>query len=240
MDLTLSPVAYVRSPFAGKFGAPRQPGLVTEATGTVEFLPGFDREEMVRGLGDFSHLWLIFGFHLIEEKTWHPTVRPPRLGGNERVGVWASRSPFRPSPLGLSLVALRKVRIENHRASLEISGLDLVDRTPVYDVKPYLPWCEAEPDATAGWAAESASALDLPVLWLPEARALLEKILVSSPNFQLLVEQTLLADPRPAYHGSSQQQTARSYGVALGGWNIRWQVEETRLVVSALEPAVDA
>src|SRR3954466_14131525 len=137
----IKPIAFLRTPFAEKFGVPRQSGLVMAAEGRVEFLPEFAAPDFVRGLEDFSHVWLVTGFHLNPPWAGAATVRPPRLGGNERVGVFASRSPSRPNGLGLSLVELRNVEA----GRLIVAGVDAVDGTPVYDVKPYLPWCEAKP-----------------------------------------------------------------------------------------------
>src|SRR5688572_13757682 len=141
----LNPVAILRTPFAEKFGVPRQSGLAPAAEGRVEFLPEFAAPEFVRGLEEFSHFWLITGFHLNPPWDGAATVRPPRLGGNERVGVFASRSPSRPNGLGLSLVELLEVK----PGLLRVGGVDAVDGTPVYDVKPYLPWCEAKREAPA-------------------------------------------------------------------------------------------
>ena len=149
-DVRISPVAFLRTPFAEKFGVPRQGGLVPAAEGTVEFLPAFAALEFTRGLEAFSHVWLVTGFHENPPWTGSAVVRPPRLGGNERVGVFASRSPNRPNGLGLTLVRLRSVE----PGALRVAGVDAVDGTPVYDVKPYLPWCEAVPDARADWRSE--------------------------------------------------------------------------------------
>ena len=145
---TLQPVALLRTPFAEKFGIPRQSGIVPAAEGRAEFLPGFASPDFVRGLEAFSHLWLVTGFHKNPPWDGAATVRPPRLGGNERVGVFASRSPLRPNGLGLSLVRL----LAMEPGALRVEGIDCVDGTPVYDLKPYLPWCEARPDARADWA----------------------------------------------------------------------------------------
>ena len=153
--MEIRPVGIVRSCFGGKFAVPRQPGLCPSAWGELVFEPEFRQPEALRGIEGFSHLWLIFGFHLTADAGWHPTVRPPRLGGNERVGVFASRSTFRPNGLGLSLVRLEGVEVREKEGSvLLLGGVDLVDGTPVYDVKPYLPYAESLPDAAGGFAAE--------------------------------------------------------------------------------------
>ena len=137
--MNLLPIAYLRSPFADKFGVPRQGNLAPHVISDVVFEPAFSQAECLRGIEQFSHLWLIWGFHCNEESRWHPTVRPPRLGGNERVGVFATRSPFRPNPLGLSVV--RIVAVEPG-VRLRVSGADMVDGTPIYDIKPYIPYAQ--------------------------------------------------------------------------------------------------
>lgn len=208
---TLRPVAILRSPFPEKFGVPRQSGLVPAAEGRVEFLPEFSAPEFVRGLEDFSHIWLITGFH--QNPAWEgaATVRPPRLGGNERVGVFASRSPSRPNGLGLSLVELLAVE----PGVLRVGGVDAVDGTPVYDVKPYLPWCEAKPNARSDWAKDAptsrpAHEVVIPpdiAAQLPEATA-------------ILVRQLLGLNLQPAYQ---VPEDGRTYGMSIAGWNVRWK-----------------
>ncbi len=207
---TIRPVAVLRTPFAEKFGVPRQSGLVPEAEGRVEFLPEFSAPEFVRGLAPFSHVWLMFGFHGNPPWTGSAVVRPPRLGGNERVGVFASRSPNRPNGLGLSLVRLLAVE----PGALRVGGVDAVDGTPVYDVKPYLPWCEAQPLAGADWAqaapfAHSPGAIEIPA-------ELVEKL---GADTATLVRQILRLDLRPAYHEAAD----RIYGMTIAGWNVRWR-----------------
>jgi tRNA-Thr(GGU) m(6)t(6)A37 methyltransferase TsaA len=208
---TLRPVAILRSPFAEKFGVPRQSGLVPAAEGRVEFLPEFSAPEFVRGLEDFSHIWLITGFH--QNPPWEgaATVRPPRLGGNERVGVFASRSPSRPNGLGLSLVEL--LAVEPGR--LRVGGVDAVDGTPVYDVKPYLPWCEAKPQARSDWAKDApASRSEHEVVIPPEIAAQLPEATAT------LVRQLLGLNLQPAYQ---VPEDGRTYGMAIAGWNVRWK-----------------
>ena len=207
----LRPIAILRTPFAEKFGVPRQSGLVPAAVGRVEFLPEFSAPEFIRGLEDFSHVWLITGFH--ENPPWDgsATVRPPRLGGNERVGVFASRSPSRPNGLGLSLVEL--IAIEP--GVLRVAGIDAVDGTPVYDVKPYLPWCESKPDARSDWAKDA-----------PSIRAAVDVVIPSeiaaqlSPDVITLVRQLLTLNLQPAYQ---PPDAGRVYGMSIAGWNVRWR-----------------
>ena len=206
----LRPVAILRTPFAEKFGVPRQSGLVPEAVGRVEFLPEFSAPEFTRGLEAFSHVWLSTGFHENPPWTNGATVRPPRLGGNERLGVFASRAPNRPNGLGLSLVSLLAIA----PGELRVGGVDAVDGTPVYDVKPYLPWAEARPDATAGWAGEAppmraADAVVIP----PECAQALGEATTA------LVRRLLQLDVQPAYQDDPQ----RVYGMTVAGWNVRWR-----------------
>jgi len=207
---TLRPVAVLRTPFAEKFGVPRQSGLVPEAEGRVEFLPEFAAPEFTRGIEAFSHVWLLTGFHENPPWTGSAVVRPPRLGGNERVGVFASRSPNRPNGLGLSLVRLLGIE----PGVLRVAGVDAVDGTPVFDVKPYLPWCEAQPQATADWAQAAPIACDADAVTIPFEFA--ERL---GATTAALVRQILRLELRPAY----QAESARAYGMTIAGWNVRWQ-----------------
>jgi tRNA-Thr(GGU) m(6)t(6)A37 methyltransferase TsaA len=211
---TLLPVAILRTPFAEKFGVPRQSGIVEAAEGRVEFFAEFASPDFVRGLEAFSHVWLITGFHKNTPWDGAATVRPPRLGGNERVGVFASRSPLRPNGLGLSLVRL--VAVEP--GALRVAGVDCVDGTPVFDVKPYLPWCEARPEARADWAGSA------PVLRKPEQVVVPEEIAARLPAEVLALARQLLAlDLQPAYQVGGAAEAGRVYGMTVAGWNIRWR-----------------
>ena len=231
--MVLRPVAVLRTPFMEKFGVPRQSGLVPEAEGRVVFAPEFAREEFVRGLEAFSHIWLITQFH--ENPVWAgtATVRPPRLGGNERVGVFASRAPNRPNGLGLSLVRLLAIETVPTLA-LRVAGIDAVDGTPVLDAKPYLPWCEAPAGAQANWAqaAPAARAAEAVVI----APELAEKIMretggEGAPTLAM-IRHLLQHDHQPAY----QQDLARVYGMNLAGWNVRWRaLEGDRVEVCGVE-----
>ncbi len=207
----LQPVAILRTPFGEKFGVPRQSGLVPAAEGRVEFLPAFAAPDFVRGLEAFSHVWLLTGFHKNPPWDGAATVRPPRLGGNERVGVFASRAPLRPNGLGLSLVRL----LEIGAGVLRVEGIDCVDGTPVYDVKPYLPWCEAKPEARADWAAAAPSGRDESrILVPPEIEAALPADVLR------LARQLLALDLQPAYQAADE---GRVYGMKVAGWNLRWR-----------------
>lgn len=209
--ISIRPVAILRTPFAEKFGVPRQSGLVPAAEGKVEFLPEFAAEDFTRGLDAFSHLWLFTGFHKNPPWDGSATVRPPRLGGNTRVGVFASRSPQRPNGLGLSLVELLAVQ----PGALRVAGIDAVDGTPVYDIKPYLPWCEARPDARADWAQGPPAARSPDQIVLPAALAATLPAEVAA-----LVHQLLSLHLQPAYQQATED---RIYGMTVAGWNIRWR-----------------
>ncbi|MCR5173501.1 MAG: tRNA (N6-threonylcarbamoyladenosine(37)-N6)-methyltransferase TrmO [Oscillospiraceae bacterium] len=221
MPDSLTVVARIRTDFPEKFGLPRQTGLGSEITGRIVFEKPYDTPDALRGIEQFSHLWLIWGFSGVPEReNFEPLVRPPRLGGNERVGVFASRSPFRPNRLGLSLVRLEAVAEEDGRAQLVVSGVDLMDGTPIYDIKPYLPYAEAIPDARGGFA-DAHSGDSLAVCFPPE---LLHQIPEEKRPALL---QALSLDPRPAY----QDDPERIYGFYFAGHNVRFRVEAHRLTV---------
>ena len=216
-------IARIRSDFPEKFGIPRQSGLVPELRAKVVFEPEFCSADALRGIEGFSHLWLIWQFSAAVRDTWSPTVRPPRLGGNERVGVFATRSPFRPNAIGLSCVKLEGVRHEDGLGDvLIVSGADLMDGTPIYDVKPYLPYADAHPEALGGFAPspKETIAVDCPpelLAKLPEGRR--EALLG-----------VLAQDPRPQY----QHDPERVYGMSFGGWDVRFRVCGERLEVLSL------
>ena len=161
------PIGVIRSPYKEKFAVPRQPGLVLNGGGELHLVAPYNQADAVRGLEAFSHLWVVFVFHQTMEGGWRPTVRPPRLGGNARMGVFATRSTFRPNPVGMSLVELKGIRCQKDRVILELGSLDLVDGTPVIDIKPYLPFAEALPDARASYAQDAPQA-EMPVYFTSE------------------------------------------------------------------------
>ena len=213
-------VARIESDFPTKFGVPRQSGLVPELRGRVVFEPAFRNPDALRGIEGFSHLWLIWRFSETARGDWTPTVRPPRLGGNTRVGVFATRSPFRPNPIGLSCVKLEGVEWEGADApALLVSGADLVDGTPIYDVKPYLPYADAYPGARGGFAP--ARAETVAVEFPPE-------LLARVPEERRAALTGVLAqDPRPRY----QNDAKRVYGMAFGGLDVRFRVSDGTLTV---------
>lgn len=213
-------IADLKTVFTDKFGIPRQSGQVPEARGEVILRPEYARPEAVRGLVECSHIWLVFECHRAEG--WRPTVRPPRLGGNRRVGVFASRSPFRPNPIGLSVVRLEGVDTTGG-VRLHVSGVDILDGTPILDIKPYLPWVDAVPDAT-GFAAQAP--LRLPVRF-SDAAARELAAMPSAERRRALIESVLALDPRPAYHSDAD----RIYVNELDGLRVRWRVEQETVTV---------
>ena len=219
-------IAHIRSDFSGKFGIPRQSGLVEELKATIVFEPEFRNPDALRGLEGFSHLWLIWQFSQAVRQEWSPTVRPPRLGGNERMGVFATRSPFRPNPIGLSCVRLDRVDLHPELGPvIHVAGADLLDGTPIYDIKPYLPYADCKPDAVGGFAAVPKEAT-LQVICPDE---LLDKLPVDRRSALLGV---LAQDPRPSY----QNDPEREYGMGFAGFNVRFTVEQNRLTVHKIDP----
>ena len=218
-------IGLVQSPFREKFGIPRQPGLVNEVEGRVVMQAPFDDPLMFSGLEAFSHIWLGFLFHEVMGQGWRRRVRPPRLGGNRQVGVFASRSPYRPNHLGLSVVRLLGVDT-SAGVSLRVQGLDLLDGPPVVDIKPYLPYVDSIPDASGGFAPD-APAKALHVVFSPQAMKDLEQ--VADPKFEQLVGRLLALDPRPAYR--REEDPERIYGMRLEDFNVTWRVAGGKLEV---------
>ena len=217
-------IARVHTPFAEKFGVPRQSGLAPTA-GRIVFEPPYRNPDALRGIEGFSHLWLVWIFDRAERETWSPTVRPPRLGGNARMGVFATRSPFWPNPIGLSCVQLKKVEWETPDGPvLHIQGADLVDGTPLLDIKPYLPYCDAKPDAAGGFTDALGGAL----LTVECAGVLLERLPPEDRSGLLAV---LANDPRPRYQNDPQ----RVYGLTYAGHNVTFRVEGDALLVEGIE-----
>lgn len=232
MPYRFEPIGIIHSCFKEKFGIPRQPGLAPAARATLELLPPCDREEALRGLEGFSHLWLIFVFHATAGQGWSPTVRPPRLGGNERVGVFATRSTFRPNPIGLSVVQLERIEREQGKLLLHLRGADLLDGTPVLDIKPYIPYADAIPTAAAERFAHSPNPMQ--VHFSPEADAVCRREEQRLPGLRALIEQVVAQDPRPAY----QDRPERLYGMRLYDLDVRWQVQAGQGgLVTAIEAA---
>ena len=231
--LALKPIGRVHSPYREKFGTPRQANIVSAVEMQLELLPPFDVVDAVRGLEQFSHVWLLFWFDQVpESEHFQPLVRPPRLGGNEKVGVFASRSPFRPNPVGLSLLELLDIKTDNG-VRLYLRGGDLVDGTPVFDIKPYIPYADTAFNARGGFAAQAPEPLT--VSWQESAFADLHQWCVRNNNsvesWRMMIEQTLAQDPRPAYHDEPQ----REYGLTLGALNIRFTISQQQVMIVALQ-----
>ena len=216
----LKVIARMESQFPTKFGIPRQSGLVEELRSTVTFEPEYRCPDALRGIEGFSHLWLIWGFSENRRETWSPTVRPPRLGGNERLGVFATRSPFRPNGLGLSCVKLERVELSTPKGPvLHVSGADLMDGTPIYDIKPYVPYADCRPEASEGFAPAPAETLK--VVISPEMAGRIP------PERVQALRGVLAWDPRPHY----QADPERVYGMAFAGLEVRFTVDGRTLTV---------
>ncbi len=226
MSDELKVIARIRTDFPTKFGVPRQSGLIDSLVGTIEFEGEFRNPDAVRGLEGFSHIWLIWRFSETARAEWSATVRPPRLGGNERVGVFATRSPYRPNPVGLSSVRLLEVSPKGPRGPfLRVAGADLVDGTPIYDIKPYIPYTDSHPDAQAGFVDERA----FDPLEVIVSDALLST--VPDESREALVG-VLARDPRPQYQGDP----TRVYGLEFGPCEIKFTVEGRSLTVVSVAP----
>ncbi len=221
---TFTPIGVIRSCFKEKFGIPRQAGLVKGLLSVLEILPPYDRDEAFRGLEDFSHVWVLFVFHANLAASWKPTVRPPRLGGNRQVGVFASRSPFRPNPIGLSAVALRGVRRDGGRLYLELEGGDFLDGTPVLDIKPYVPYADRIDGARAGYA--TAPPTTDGTLSFSEAahRDCLRHGERLGVDLEALLGQILAADPRPAYRPRSHDD--KLFAMKIFDLDVKWKVSD--------------
>ncbi|MCD6186766.1 MAG: tRNA (N6-threonylcarbamoyladenosine(37)-N6)-methyltransferase TrmO [Desulfuromusa sp.] len=237
MNYSLEPIAIVHSPFKEKFGTPRQPELAPSVHARIDFIPEFATPEAVRDLEGFSHLWLIFLFHQNWQKGWKSTVRPPRLGGNQRVGVYASRSPFRPNPIGLSAVRLLSINCDSGKVSLEVQGADLIDGTPILDIKPYIPYGDSIPDATGGFA-EKAPKSTLQVDFSDLAKKQLALYQDETPELEIMLQETLSLDPRPAYRHNKED--SQEYGMLFDRYNVRWKVQGQQLIVLEIMQAVQA
>ena len=225
MEVTVNVIARMHSDFPTKFGIPRQSGLVEELRSTIVFEPEYRNADALRGIEEFSHLWIIWQFSEAVRTEWSPTVRPPRLGGNTRMGVFATRSPFRPNNLGLSSVKLLEVEhTEQYGTVLHVGGADLMDGTPIFDIKPYIPYGDCHPEATGGFTDRTGDfllAVDFP-----------EALLAQLPQDKREAAIGVLShDPRPSY----QKNPDRIYGLTFAGFDIRFSVREKQLTVHSVE-----
>lgn len=233
VEYTIKPIGFIHSCYKEKFGIPRQPGLVKSATGMIEMLPPCNREEMFKELDSFSHIWLQFLFHEAISDGWRPTVRPPWLGGQKRVGLFASRSPHRPNFLGLSVVRYLGLRKEKGKVYLDVSELDLLDGTPILDIKPYVPYTDKIEGSTSGFVQFSEN--QIVVGFTSEAESsCYDYQQKSGRDLKTLICEVLEQDPRPA----SQRGKQREYGVLLWEMNVRWLVEDTVFTVLSVTKKV--
>lgn len=226
MEYTIKAIARIRSDFPTKFGIPRQAGIVEELEARIVFEPEYRNPDALRGLEGFSHIWLIWQFSEAVREDWSPTVRPPRLGGNTRMGVFATRSPFRPNALGLSCVRLLGIEDTEEGKTLRVAGADLMDGTPIFDIKPYIPYADCKPEAESGFAPDPGAQLS--VEFLPEA----EKYI--PPEKRDALRGVLANDPRPRY----KQDGERVYALEFAGLEVKFQVKDNILrVLSAVKAA---
>lgn len=233
MEFKFEPIGIIHSCFKEKFGIPRQAGLVPEARAELEILPAYAREEAFRGLEGFSHVWILFVFHAAMREQWSPMVRPPKLGGNRQVGVFASRSPFRPNPVGLSVVELERIEVGSKPMKLILKGGDFLDGTPVLDIKPYVTTADSVPYASMGFAEDIWKAEPLVVEFSPGVMELLRAAEECQPGFAELVRQILAQDPRPGYYNDAA--AGRPQGIRLHGFDVKWTWFDGRIMVTGIE-----
>lgn len=230
MTYSLDPIGIIQSPYKEKFAVPRQPGLVPSATATIVLQGEINCLEAVRGIDQFSHLWLLFLFDQNLEAGWKPTVRPPRLGGNERMGVLASRATFRPNGIGMSAVEFRGIRQHGSQVYIDVGSVDLVDGTPIIDIKPYIPYSDAITHACGGYA--SAEPELIKVAFSAEAKMRLNRV-KDGVNRQQVIEQVLAQDPRPAYKKGKSDH--KEYGVRLFDWNVKFKIIDQQALVTSID-----
>ncbi|WP_419208826.1 tRNA (N6-threonylcarbamoyladenosine(37)-N6)-methyltransferase TrmO [Photobacterium leiognathi subsp. mandapamensis] len=229
MSYSIDPIGIIHSPYKEKFAVPRQPGLVPSARSEIILQGDANSLEAVRGIEQFSHLWLLFLFDQNLETGWRPTVRPPRLGGNERIGVFASRATFRPNDIGMSAVELKGVRHENGNVIIELGGVDLVDGTPIVDIKPYIPYSDNLPQAQGGFAS---NAPDLMPVCFSET-TLNQLPTKNKAYYQTVISEVLAQDPRPAY--KKGKPDPKQYAVHLFDFNVHFSVTEQQITVNQIE-----
>ncbi len=236
MKYEFEPIGIARTPFTQRFGIPRQPGLVPEARGVIKLAPDADFVHALKGLEEFSHIWVIFVFHSHGGNKWKPTIRPPRLGGKEKKGVLSSRSPHRPNPIGLSVVELDRIDLKaKGGVEIHVKGVDLLDGTPILDIKPYLPYADSVPEANSGWASEEIK--KTPVEFEPEA---LKKIAIAEASgtkgLKDLIEQLLTIDPRPGFQRrelppEADHSQGKDFGLLVRHYDVHWRIANQKFVV---------
>ncbi len=227
--LSLQPIGTIESCFKEKFGIPRQPGLVKSSRAVIKFQAPYSQEEAFKGLENYSHLWVQFVFHASVNQKWKATVRPPKMGGNKRIGVFATRSNFRPNPIGLSVVEIVEVRSRSGQVEIEVAGGDFLDGTPVLDIKPYLPYADRVEEASDGLGCRDVP--EQKIVETDDAREQIDAALVKYPYIRDLIQEILENDPRPGFHRSSE----RIYGCHLCDYNLQWQAFEDKVLVISLE-----
>lgn len=239
-SLNMEPIGSIRTCFQDKFGVPRQPGLVDSARGVIKLRDDPFLKNAVRELDQFSHLWLIFIFHETGSRDWKPSIRPPRLGGAKKVGVLASRSPHRPNPIGLSAVRLVKVDANAQGGvEIEVAGVDILDGTPILDIKPYIPYADSIPDARAGWATDPIERI--PVRFDSETRKkMLALAATRYPDIEKLVTEVLSLDPRPAFQKerflvSDRTHNGLRFGFRVFEFNVLWEIRDGEFLVNEFE-----
>ncbi len=230
MNISMQPIGNISTPNKEKFGIPRQPGLVKNAAGKITFFEAFNDPNYLRGIEQFSHLWLLFYFHQTADKGHSPLVRPPRLGGNQKLGIFATRSTFRPNSIGMSVVEFGAVSYQNKQLCLTVKGIDLLDGTPILDIKPYVPYADNISQAIGGMAQHSPELMS--VTFTKLAIEQLKKLEQHYPKLEALIREVLGQDPRPAYHKGSR--TDKIYGIALYDLNIQWQIVGQQNMVLAI------
>jgi tRNA-Thr(GGU) m(6)t(6)A37 methyltransferase TsaA len=222
MSIQIEPIGIIRTPYKQKFAIPRQPGLVKSAEAQIEFLADYQDPNTLRGIEQFSHLWLMFHFHQTAGQGWSPLVRPPRLGGNDKQGVFATRSTFRPNAMGMSVVEFDSVSYAKGQLKLHVKGIDLLDGTPILDIKPYIPYADALPHASGGFAKNAP--MQMQVIFSPQAERQVAMWTEQHPNLVTLITAVLAQDPRPAY--KALKNTDELFGMSLYALNIQWQVQD--------------
>jgi tRNA-Thr(GGU) m(6)t(6)A37 methyltransferase TsaA len=229
------PIGFMESCFKEKFGIPRQPGLVRSSQGVIKLKDHPDLRTAIRSLESFSHLWIVFVFHEHGSKNWKPSIRPPRLGGARKVGVLASRSPHRPNPIGLSAVAIEKIDTQAEGGpEIHVRGVDLLDGTPVLDIKPYVPYADSIPQANSGWAEEPI--VRAPVEFTPQAESATEARSLGHPNLRELIVEMLELDPRPAFQQRNLPRESPSaqgtrFGFKLFDYDVKWEIRDAKFIV---------